>query len=247
MNCLRLAETPSTNSYLKQIAHDSPHGLTVVTDNQTAGRGQRGNTWESAPGENLTFSLLLKPVNIKPASQFAISEAVALGVVGALRSWLPPHLGKEVKVKWPNDIYVGDRKICGILIEHSLSGDGISWSVAGIGLNVNQQRFMSDAPNPVAMTQLTGERYPLTDILETTVEEIIRLFSIADTPGGAEKLHAAYLDELWRGHGLHPFRLPSGETFMAEITGIDPTGMLTLTTAGSRRLTFAFKEVAFVL
>lgn len=249
MNLIRLSEVASTNTYLKQIANDSPHGLVVATDNQTAGRGQRGNTWESAPGMNLTFSLLLKPRHIAPAMQFAISEAVALGIVDALRLCLPPGLRSEVKVKWPNDVYVGDRKICGILIEHSLSGSAIGWTVAGAGVNVNQREFLSDAPNPVSLFQLTGEDRDLGGLLESATEAVLTLFGMADSedPQGRCLLHRRYLSELWRGEGFHPYALPNGECFMGRIVDIAPDGMLTLATEEGATRRFAFKEVAAIL
>lgn len=123
----RLDEVESTNTWLKEHAQELGHGDVAVTDNQTAGRGQRGNFWEAEPGKNLTFSLLLHPEGVAPSHQFAISEAVALGVVEVVRSRLAGYVEPEqVKVKWPNDIYVGDDKIAGILIEHTLGSRSIT-------------------------------------------------------------------------------------------------------------------------
>ncbi|MDE6431375.1 MAG: biotin--[acetyl-CoA-carboxylase] ligase, partial [Duncaniella sp.] len=120
----------------------------VSARRQTAGRGQRGNSWESAPGKNITMSILLRPEGLHPSRQFVISRAVSLAITGVLRRYMP---ASAVRVKWPNDIYVDDRKICGILIENVISSASIRQSVVGIGINVNQRRFLSDAPNPVSM------------------------------------------------------------------------------------------------
>ena len=152
------SELTSTNTELARLADEgAPHGTVAIAECQTAGRGQRGNTWESAPGENVTMSVLLHPDGIEPRRQFAISEAVALGVAETLDIYLPA--GMRAEVKWPNDIYVGNRKICGILIENRITSTTIERAIAGIGLNVNQELFVSDAPNPVSLRQLTGARH----------------------------------------------------------------------------------------
>ncbi len=161
---ISLPETGSTNTWLKEHADEIPVPAVAVTDHQTSGRGQRGNTWEAEPGKNLTFSMLFKPEGVAPSGQFFISEAVCLGIVDTLRRYLPHP--ETVKVKWPNDVYAGDRKICGILIEHSLeSASAIRHTIAGIGLNVNQKEFHSSAPNPVSMFNLTGKVTPLRPLL----------------------------------------------------------------------------------
>ena len=125
-----------------------PHATVVSTYNQTAGRGQRGNSWESEPHKNLTFSVLLKPQHIIAREQFYISEIVSVAIVNTLRKYI---IDQPIAIKWPNDIYVNDDKICGILIENTLSGYSISQSIAGIGININQQTFLSNAPNPISL------------------------------------------------------------------------------------------------
>ena len=159
---IRLDNVDSTNTYLSGIASNSPHGTCVLADRQSAGRGQRGNTWESEPGKNLTFSVLLRPDGLHASQQFRISQAVSLAITDTLDGFLPE--GIEAKVKWPNDIYVGNRKICGILIENTLCGAAIQHSIIGIGLNINQRDFLSDAPNPVSLYQLTRKDTCINDI-----------------------------------------------------------------------------------
>ena len=136
----------STNSQANRELADAPHGSVWVADFQTAGRGQRGNKWESKTAENLTFTILFRQVFLHPAQQFCISQICSLGVCRYLR-----NKGLPAQIKWPNDIYIGNKKICGMLIEHSISGDKLSASIIGIGLNLNQREFMSDAPNPTSL------------------------------------------------------------------------------------------------
>lgn len=257
----RVPECRSTSAVLAAMP-DAPHGTVVVTDRQTAGRGQRGNSWEAQPGANLTFSLLLRPQAIPAARQFELSMIVALEVAACVRRALAgaPD-APRVCVKWPNDIYVGDRKIAGILIENSLSGSGIERSIAGIGLNVNQRRFLSDAPNPTSIIHYTGTLTPLAPLLETLCTSILTALeryetataasaprevsaALGDSHSGArEALLARYRAELWRGEGEHPFHEPGGATFRASIASIAPDGTLTLSTGK----TYAFKEIVFEL
>lgn len=230
MNLEVIEECASTNAAIRR---DAPHGYALMALNQTAGRGQRGNTWEAEPGRNITLSLMLRPRDIEASRQFEVSEAVALGVADLLRG-----LGiEEVRVKWSNDIYVGNRKICGILIENALSGKMIERSIAGIGLNVNQAEFRSDAPNPVSLRQLTGREYDL----EPLAEEMVRLILARLARG---KNHADYRAALWRGRGVHPWQTPEGEKFDAAIEDVLPDGRLILS---GRERPYAFKEVAPIL
>ena len=260
----RVPECRSTSAVLAAMP-DAPHGTVVVTDRQTAGRGQRGNSWEAQPGANLTFSLLLRPQAIPAARQFELSMIVALEVAACVRRALAgaPD-APQVCVKWPNDIYVGDRKIAGILIENSLSGSGIERSIAGIGLNVNQRRFLSDAPNPTSIIHYTGTPTSLAPLLESLCTSILTALERYETaiaadsanteaPGSEapgdrhsearEALLARYRAELWRGQGEHPFHEPGGTTFRASIASIAPDGTLTLSTGK----TYAFKEIVFEL
>lgn len=232
-------KTPPVRSTLKlidrcastssELDRSAPHGFALMAREQTAGRGQRGNSWEAEPGMNITMSVMLRPEQVPAIRQFEISEAVALAVADTVEA-----LGVgNVAVKWPNDIYVGDRKIAGILIENTLSGNMISRSVAGIGVNVNQKEFHSDAPNPVSAAQLTGQRYDLQPIAAEMVDRILARL-------GRDN-HAEYRRRLWRGSGLWTWKTPDGREFQAEIIDVAPDGMLTL--SGQPR-PFAFKEVA---
>jgi biotin-[acetyl-CoA-carboxylase] ligase BirA-like protein len=159
MLTIHLPEVDSTNNYLlRQLAQgvDYPDGTVVYTTVQSCGRGQQGNSWESEPGRNLAFSLLLKPTFLPVTMSFALSELTALAIAETLDEYVPGFL-----IKWPNDIYHDDRKAVGILIENRLSGRTLSHSIVGVGVNLNQRVFRSDAPNPVSVVQLMEERSAL--------------------------------------------------------------------------------------
>ena len=157
-------------------------GDIILAQRQTAGRGQRGHTWESREGENLTFSLVLEPLFLPPSEQFLISECVALGVCDALL-----HYGIEAQIKWTNDIYIGDRKLAGILIEHKLQGSALARTVAGIGLNVNQKAFSDDLPNPISMAQATGREFDREEVLQTVATSLMARYEQL-REGGAKEL-----------------------------------------------------------
>jgi len=146
MNIITVESVASTNSYLKELAHSRTldEGTVIVTRNQTAGKGQQGNAWESEAGKNITCSILLYPSFLPVQHFFLLSEVISLGVKETLDAYTD-----GITIKWPNDIYYCERKIAGILIENEITGSNISMSVAGIGVNVNQEQFLSDAPNPV--------------------------------------------------------------------------------------------------
>ncbi len=239
-----MEEVDSTNAYIMREAANLVAPVMVLAHTQTAGQGQRGNSWESEPGKNLTFSILYRPTDLPPMAQFSMSEAVALGVV----DFLAVH-DIEAKVKWPNDIYVGDRKICGILIRHSIMGGVVSYSVIGIGIDVNQKIFLSDAPNPVSMWQLTGEEYDLS-IMEKEIANIMEdRLALIRTEEERQTLHEEFMGKLWRGDGsLHPFTdAVTGETFMAKIEDIASHGPMTLRLEDGSARTYTFKEVSFVM
>lgn len=226
-----IPQCQSTNSELARLAPGLAHGDALMALEQTAGRGQRGNSWEAAPGLNITLSILLMPGELPAVRQFEISEAVALGVADLLI-----ELGvSRVAVKWPNDVYVADRKIAGILIENSLTPRStIARSIAGIGLNVNQTEFLSPAPNPVSLSQITGRHYVDLPALGRRMVELVvgRL--------GRDN-HSDYRALLWRGQGLWPWiDAATGREFSASVVDVLPTGHLCL--SGCPR-PFAFKEV----
>lgn len=231
---LHLLQTDSTNNWLRQRRHEMEADLTVVTaDFQTAGRGQGTNTWESEPGKNLLFSILLHPKEIPAHRQFHISMAVSVAISEVLEQY-----ADSISIKWPNDIYWKDRKIGGILIEHTLQGQQIKDSIIGVGLNVNQQRFLSSAPNPVSLWKITGKETDRGRLLDDITLRFQQLLT--------EDVRSRYMQRLYRRDGLHCYRDAKG-LFMARIADIKDDGRLVLTDKSGQQRTYLFKEVQFVL
>ena len=229
---VHIDETDSTNHWLKAHGEGT---MVVVADFQTAGKGCGSNSWESERGQNLTFSMLIHPEALEARAQFRITEVVSV----ALCNTLERYIYKEVDIKWPNDIYVGDQKICGILIENRLQGATIKDSIIGIGLNVNQREFLSDAPNPVSLYQLTGQEMDLDVLLHQFLDSFGR---IAASPTVGEDYRA----RLYRKGVAALYEDGSGR-FQATLTDVQPDGRLVLHDETGERRTYAFKEVKFII
>jgi BirA family biotin operon repressor/biotin-[acetyl-CoA-carboxylase] ligase len=228
---VHIHETDSTNRWLRE------HGvgqMAVWADYQTAGRGCGTNTWESERGQNLLFSLLIHPQGIAASQQFFISMAISVALVRMLSLYIK----KGVSIKWPNDIYVDDRKICGILIENRLSGTQIRESIIGVGLNLNQTRFLSDAPNPVSLRMLIGKTVNREECLHQTLEA----FSLDALDQQADYYRA----HLYRREGFYSYRDRNGD-FDAELVGVVDDGHLLLRDREGQQRRYAFKEVIFIL
>lgn len=231
----------TNNEVLRQV--ETLDNLSVLAAReQTAGRGQRGNRWKSAPGENLTFSAFVRfgepPLPPLPASaQFAISQAATLAVADALR-----ERGIPARIKWPNDIYVGDRKICGMLIENRLEGVFVAHSVIGIGLNVGQRVFDPELMNPTSMSLLSGQDYALEPLLEEICGRLLgHLRQIGD-------LSLPYLDALYRRGEWHSYTdLSDGKVFRGMISGISDGGLLRVEMPDGKIREFGFKEISYIL
>ncbi len=241
---IKVSQTASTNTYLSRLAATLPGGTVIYTPCQTAGRGQKGNSWESEDGKNLTFSHLLKRPPVKARDQFYLSEAAALAVVEALTT----EAGDGFSVKWPNDVYWQDKKVCGMLIENSLNGSDIAICIIGIGINVNQQVFVSDAPNPVSLINISGHEHDLMALLKRVCSRIEQLVdSLADDTARRD-LHQRYMAALYRNDGqLHLWEDADGNRFMASVAGIAPDGTLTLLHEDGTRHDYLFKQVKHII
>lgn len=249
MEIIKIESTDSTSSHLAGIAEGCAHGTAVMARVQTAGRGQRGNSWEAEPGMNITLSLLLRPEGIEPARQFIISQAVSLAIVEMLDSFIGAD---AVSIKWPNDIYVNDSKIAGILIENVISGSAISRSIVGVGLNVNQTEFLSDAPNPVSLKQLLPKVDFNVDVLaEAMVSDILgKVDQALSSECEAGEISGAYFARMWRGGGYyHRYYDHTRGLYMdARIDSVAASGHIMLTDqADGVARTYAFKEISAVL
>jgi BirA family biotin operon repressor/biotin-[acetyl-CoA-carboxylase] ligase len=243
MDLLFYDRLESTNDkVLELLAQGYPEGATVIAQHQTNGRGQQHARWESEKGLNLTFSVALRPTFLPAASMFYLSKIVSLGVVGYLL-----REGIKAAIKWPNDIYVNDEKICGILIEQSISGAHIAQSVVGIGLNVNQRQF-AHAPNATSMLLCDGKMRDVkheVKILAGDILEYYELLKVAASAKDFAKIDSRYTSLLYRGKGFFAYRCGS-EVFTARITAVLPSGELVLQTPDGRQRDFGFKEVEFV-
>ena len=216
-------------------------GDVVWADFQTAGRGQRGHEWHSRKGENLTFSVVLEPTFVPIAEQFSVSEVVALSLVDMLAEY-----DINAKIKWTNDIYVGDRKLVGILIEHSLAPSSLRRTIVGVGINVNQTEFDASLPNPVSMAQLLGKELEAEAVLNRFISHLQRNYEVLRS-GGKTELHNRYNALLYRKNEYHTYALPSGEKFRAKIVGTAPSGALRLESEEGTAKDYLFKEVEFMI
>ena len=231
--------TASTNDDARDEKYRE--GDVVWADFQTAGRGQRGHEWHSRKGENLTFSVVLEPTFVPIAKQFSVSEVVALSLVDMLA-----ECGIDAKIKWTNDIYVGDRKLVGILIEHSLAPTSLRRTIVGVGINVNQTEFDASLPNPVSMAQLLGKELNAEGVLQHFISHLQCNYELL-REGGAEALHDRYNALLYRKNEYHTYALPSGEKFSAKIIGTAPSGALRLEDKSGNTKDYLFKEVEFII
>ena len=236
---IHLSSVDSTNNYLMAYKPREGETMTVVyADEQTAGRGQGSNHWESEPGKNLTFSVLVHPTMVPVMRQFLLSEA------GALALWdvLGQYLGADdVKMKWPNDIYWKDKKISGTLIETRLGGGHVKDCVYGIGIDVNQEKFVSDAPNPVSMKQILGHDVDLKELLNKIIDSFKKYYAAIEN-GEYAAISELYHSGLYRAHGFHRYKDKDGE-FEAAIVEVEDSGNLILRDREGCIRSYAFKEV----
>jgi BirA family biotin operon repressor/biotin-[acetyl-CoA-carboxylase] ligase len=232
----------STNTVASALIRDEspPEGTVITASFQESGRGQVGNIWESEPGKNLLMSVILYPFMIKPEEQFVISQMISLAVLDLVSMYTT-----EARIKWPNDIYAGDDKIAGILIENSIMGEKLVSSVAGIGLNVNQKLFRSGAPNPVSLAGITGRTHDLSLItrqLFSSLDSRYRLITKGKQSFPGREYHAV----LYRCGEWHLYADDSGE-FEGRIDGVRPDGVLVMSRKNGIIREYAFKEVDYIL
>lgn len=248
LTIVRLDSVDSTNNYAAKelLTKSLNEGTVFVAACQESGRGTGQASWESATGLNLTFSIVLYPKQVAISLQFFISMAISLGVA----DFLAKYIG-GVSIKWPNDIYVDDKKIAGILIETAISGGKFSRAIVGIGLNVNQEKFISDAPNPVSLKNLTGETYELSLLLtdlSACLDSRYRIllsgdFAILDHDYDA----LLYLKGVWTNfRELNSVLREENSIFEGKILGVEEDGRLKIETRTGEVRGFYFKEVAIL-
>ncbi len=235
----RFSRLTSTNDEAQNPKYR--HADLIRADEQTAGRGQRGHSWQSVSGENLLCSLVLEPQFLRAADQFSLLEAVALGLADALAS-----LGGAPRIKWTNDMYVGDRKIAGVLIEHALCGAMLRRTIVGIGVNVNQIKFDPALPNPTSLRLEAGRRFGVDEVAEALHAAVMKRYDRL-AAGDAAALHEEYVSMLWHINKEQRFRSPDGRVYVATIRGVAPAGDLLLEHPDGTRTAQPFRSLEFVL
>lgn len=233
--------TDSTNKFLKELLAenaDLPDYFCVVADYQSAGRGQGSNRWQSDKGQNVLASVLFKPL-YPPAQQFVLNQCFALSVRSSLSKYV-----EGVKIKWPNDIYVGYQKIAGILIEHYIEGDRIKNTIAGVGININQTVFDSDIPNPTSLKLLTGKCFDVREMVSELIKAC-RQYQCSNH-NDYQSVHQEYLDNLLL-YQEYAWYEKEGNRIEAEITGTDEYGRLLLKDRFGKQYCCGMKEVRLCL
>ena len=241
----KVEKVSSTNDYLSYLCSEgvAQEFHTVIAKLQTEGRGQRGNSWESEDGKNLMFSMVLYPTALEAKKQFYLSMLVAVSIIDALGKYTDGF-----SIKWPNDIYWRDKKIAGVLIENELQGKYIMRSIIGVGLNVNQEVFVSDAPNPVSLKQIIGATINIDELLLKILHGIVASYRLLeenfDRMSGT--LNILYLRSLYRRNGYFPYRDATG-VFNAQFERLEPDGHINLQDEQGNLRRYAFKEVEYIL
>lgn len=224
-----IEQTNSTNTLLKELIAKGQEPDFIYAGYQTAGRGQTGNSWESEKGKNLICSILLPPNKNLYFLNIAVSVAI-------LRLFDEP-----LTIKWPNDIYWKDKKLAGILLENAIIGNEVKYTIAGIGLNVNQTEFVSDAPNPVSLKQISGKEYAIDSLMQDLLEAV---HTVLNEP--EEAVWSEYKAHLYRREGYWPFADHNG-TFEAQIEDVLPSGEIVLRDKNGQLHTYGFKQIKYIL
>jgi len=240
---IRLKEVDSTNRFFMDWIRREKvrEGSLVISDYQTAGKGMDGSNWESEPSMNLTFSFVLYPAFLAMEAQFYLNKVISLGLVDLVREMLPDR--DDIRIKWPNDIYIGDRKVAGTLIQNGIKGSRFDFAVIGIGLNVNQASFIGEAINPVSLFMASGHTFDLEEVLAKTLEKIEHRYMILKQ-GDKQSIDEDYLLQLYKSHQLAPY-VYRGKSIQAKITGVNSYGHLILEIPGEKIIECDLKEIKF--
>ena len=242
-NVIFIPETHSTNTIAMELISKTspPEGTCIKTDFQTAGKGQIGRSWHSEAKKNILASFIFYPKQLRVIDHFYLNMAVSLAMTGTLAT-----LDIPVKIKWPNDIYYMDKKMTGILIQNTVMGSCIKASVAGIGLNVNQQTFPPELPNPVSMAQITGNIYDRDTVSGILCDHLEYYYTMLN----AKKytyLSKLYHNHLYKLHQKAQYQEPGQLPYYGYIRGTDPQGRLLIENETGITKSYTFKEVSYIL
>ena len=230
-----IEQTNSTNTLLKELIAKGQEPGFIYAGYQTAGRGQTGNSWESEKGKNLICSILLPPNK----NLYFLNIAVSVAILRTMKGY--GLSVTEVAIKWPNDIYWKDKKLAGILLENAIIGNEVKYAIGGIGLNVNQTEFTSDAPNPVSLKQISGKEYAIDQFMQDLLEAI---HTILNEP--EEAIWSYYKAHLYRRDGYWPFA-DQNSTFEAQIEDVLPSGEIVLKDPEGKERIYHFKQIRYVI
>lgn len=249
VNIRWVEETDSTQDEVRRHIPEYDNLSVTAAEFQTAGRGQRGNTWLARKGENLTFSMLIKFGGddfppLKAADQFLITKAATIGVAGYLEG-----KGINCSIKWPNDIYIRDKKICGMLIENVLEGEYLAYSIVGIGLNVNQREFPPQLMNPTSMSVVNGQTYDTHEEMDILAGKLASAFQRALGSGSSTpEVDKEYERRLYRKDEFHEFTVcRDGSLLEGRIIGVTPGGLVQIINRKGELFQFAFKEISYII
>ncbi len=240
-NLLFFEDLPSTNTHAANLVKKNilPEGTIVYTNYQLAGRGQTGNKWDSEDSKNLLISIVLFPSFVNPEDQFNISMTISLGICDFLLRFIP-----DCSIKWPNDIYVNNDKIAGILLESSLIGNQIEYTIAGIGLNINQEKFLSSLPNPVSLRLLSGLNYDLLTCLNQLATDLDKRYKQL-IGGNYGQIKKEYVSKLYRLNRWHEFRDKNG-LYRGRVLTVGDYGRLIIERQNGEISEYSFKETEFI-
>ena len=242
-NLIKLSEVNSTNDYAKEIIKNigqNEYNI-VQADYQTNGKGNAGNYWESEAGMNLTFSIIFQPLFLKPEDQFQLNKTISLGILDFVNSIIK---NESVKIKWPNDIYINNKKLAGTLIENIIIGNSIEFSICGIGININQKLFKSNAPNPISLIDFTKKSLNLESNLLKLLDCILDRYE-ALKGYNINKIDTEYFQSLYQANDFKPYFFQN-EKIIASIRGVNRYGQLELLTVNKEKIICAFKEIEFI-
>ncbi|MDO4818991.1 MAG: biotin--[acetyl-CoA-carboxylase] ligase [Prevotella sp.] len=248
---IHIDSTGSTNDYIRQYReecltnHDPQRYIVVVAEEQTAGRGSGKNTWESEREKNLTFSIIFRPQAVLPAEQYILSMAIAVAVREAVEQIVFPLEGTPITVKWPNDIFIADEKVCGILMECSIRNNAIDHCIIGVGLNVNQRSFVSDAPNPTSICLHTDAETDREELLSDIISRFCQQLD-AIASGHSPDMRMLYRSHLYRRQGTWTFEDGEGR-FEATIKEVADDGHLVLVRSDGQTKSYDFHTVKFII
>lgn len=236
----------STNSYALEYCKNKEltDGLVFMANEQFEGRGYHNNIWQSEAGKNLTFSMIFKQAVVSPSRQFVITQFISLAILDLLKELIGTN--QSLKIKWPNDIYINNFKVCGILVQNTIVGDKFDFSIVGIGLNVNQMRFSTDIPNPASICHFTSKTFDLNELLDKLLNCIAKRYSKLSESSNFKTFEKQYLDNLYRYEEDSKFK-EQNVAFNGRIVGIGEFGELKIAHEDGFIKQYNFKEIEFVI